>query len=61
MQHSEHDTQRFLTQLKKQGQHDAWSIYEKTESTLWHDNKTPYVDAIEMIDFIPEMQEVNED
>ena len=60
LQHSKHDAQRFLTQLEKQGQHlphiDAWIIYEKTESALWHNNKTPYIDAIEMIDFIPEVQ-----
>ena len=65
LQHSKHDAQVFLTQLEKQGQHlphiDAWTIYEKKESSLWNNNKTPYIDAIEMMDFIPEVQKVNED
>ena len=63
LQHNEHDAQRFLTQLEKQGQHlphiEAWATYEQQEHALWHNSKTPYVDAIEMMDFIPEVQEAN--
>lgn len=65
LQHSEHDAQRFLTQLEKQGQHiphiEAWATYEQPKNALWHNSKTPYIDAIEMIDFMPEVQKVNED
>ena len=65
LQHSEHDAQRFLTQLEKQEQHlphiEAWATYEQPKNALWHNSKTPYIDAIEMIDFMPEVQKANED
>lgn len=59
LQHDEHDMKRFMEQLR----HNGYSLphvagWEKYEEKLWDDNKvgnykTPYIDAIEIIDFIP--------
>lgn len=58
LQHGRHDIIRFVEQLKHDGKRlphiPGWEMYEET---LWHRNveeeRTPYVDAIEIIDYIP--------
>lgn len=58
LQRDRHDMQRFVEQLhhdKKALPHvDGWEMYEED---LWNDNsgknRTPYVDVIEIIDYIP--------
>lgn len=58
LQRGEHDMKRFVEQLhhdKKELPHiPGWEMYEED---LWNDNsgknRTPYVDAIEIIDYIP--------
>lgn len=54
-QRSEDDARKFLRQLRYQDQDlpkvNDWEIFRQT---LWHDGKTPYVDAIELTDFYVE-------
>lgn len=51
-----HTTKQFLTQLKHLGIRfpsiRGWENYG-TDRPLWYEDRTPYVDAIEMIDYIP--------
>ena len=55
LQHGEFEAEKFLAQLKHQGKSlpkpDDWSHFEKT---FWHAGTTPYVDAIELMDFYDE-------
>lgn len=53
LQRGEDDRNKFLQQLgdKKLPTISDWKIFEKT---LWHNGKTPYVDAIELMDFYDE-------
>lgn len=58
---SEHVRKQFVQQLGNNKlslpQVEAWKAYN---DVLWHEGKTPYVDAIEMIDFyLPEGAEVD--
>lgn len=52
LQRGQYDAEKFLQQLKIQGQKvpdvKDWDDFSKT---LWHDKATPYVDAIELMDF----------
>ena len=54
LQESEDEARRFLVQMNRLEQRlphiDDWKAYEES---LWHKGETPYVDAIEMMDFIP--------
>lgn len=54
LQQSEDEAKRFLVQMNRLEQrlpHIAdWQAYEES---LWFNGETPYVDAIEMMDFIP--------
>ena len=53
LQRGEDDTQNFLRQLEYQGQRlPKVSDWEKFEGKrLWHKGQTPYIDAIELMDF----------
>ena len=55
LQRGEDDARKFLRQLEVQGKRlpkvSDWKIFEQT---LWHDKTTPYVDAIELMDFYVE-------
>ena len=55
LQAGEDEAGRFLAQMARMGQRlpqiDDWKSYE---DSLWHNGRTPYTDAIEMMDFIPE-------
>ena len=53
LQRGEDDTQNFLRQLEYQGQRlPKVSDWEKFEGNrLWHKRQTPYIDAIELMDF----------
>lgn len=57
LQHGKNDAHRFMKQLEHMEQHipriEDWKIYAEPENDLWHNGRTPYVDAIEMMDFIP--------
>lgn len=57
LQHGKHDAQKFLAQLEHLGQRlpkiPEWAVYADTQNGLWSGSRTPYVDAIEMMDFIP--------
>lgn len=59
LQRGEDDAQKFLRQLENQNQElptvSGWEIFKKK---LWHDSTTPYVDAIELMDFY--VEEVNQ-
>lgn len=52
LQHGQDDARKFLRQLRHQGQ-DLPTVpgWENFKANLWHDNTTPYVDAIELMDF----------
>lgn len=59
LQHGEAETKKFLDQLKLQGKNfphvEDWSDY--VQNSLWSAEKnprTPYVDAIELMDFYPQ-------
>ena len=56
LQRGEDDTQKFLRQLEYQGQHlptvSDWKNFE--ENLLWRKGRTPYIDAIELMDFYDE-------
>ena len=54
---SEHERTKFIEQLGKLSTEKkpmqlpevpAWTAYEKT---LWYEDRTPYIDAIELIDY----------
>lgn len=51
-----HTTRQFLTQMAHLDIDfpviPGWEAYGKNAG-LWHENRTPYVDAIEMMDYIP--------
>lgn len=55
LQQGEAEAARFVDQMNRLGQKlphiEVWKQYEKS---LWSNGETPYVDAIEMMDFIPE-------
>ena len=63
LQHGKDDTAKFLRQLKRQNQSlpdvDAWNFLKSAENLLWtseKDSRTPYIDAIELMDFyLPEV------
>ena len=63
LQHGKDDTAKFLIQLKRQNQSlpdvDAWNFLKSAENLLWtseKDSRTPYIDAIELMDFyLPEV------
>ena len=59
LQRGEDDAQKFLRQLEKQNQAlptvPDWEVFKKK---LWHNSTTPYVDAIELMDFY--VEEVNQ-
>ena len=65
LQHGKDDTAKFLSQLNHQNQSlpdvDAWNFLKSEENLLWtteKDSRTPYVDAIELMDFyLPEVAE----
>lgn len=54
LQHGEHDCQQFLEQIGHMHQQlphiEGWEEYKKN---LWFEGRTPYVEAIELIDFMP--------
>ena len=56
LQRGKDDTAKFLRQLRYQNQDlpevPDWNNFK--ENLLWHDGKTPYVDAIELMDFYDE-------
>ena len=58
LQRGKSDAENFLNQLKRQNQElpniPAWKEFRET---LWHNEKTPYVDAIELMDFYSEVAE----
>lgn len=58
LQHGKHDAQRFLLQLDHMNQElpdiREWDVYAEPENALWSGGRTPYVDAIELMDFIPQ-------
>ncbi|WP_037349666.1 Cas10/Cmr2 second palm domain-containing protein [Selenomonas artemidis] len=60
----EHTTRQFLTQMAHLDIDfpvvAGWEAYGKDEA-LWHENRTPYVDAIEMMDYIPKEFDEEED
>ena len=55
LRHGEFETEKFLAQLnhreKSLPKPDDWQVFEKT---FWHEGATPYVDAIELMDFYDE-------
>lgn len=65
LQHGKDDTAKFLSQLKHQKQSlpdvATWNFLKSEENLLWtaeKDSRTPYVDAIELMDFyLPEVAE----
>ena len=55
LQRGADDTQKFLQQLRYQKQKLPYvPDWDNFEETLWHKDKTPYVDAIELMDFYNE-------
>lgn len=54
LQRSEDEAVRFIEQMRRLGQKlpsvADWSVYEES---LWYKKETPYVDAIEMMEFFP--------
>ncbi len=54
LQRSEDEAVRFIEQMRRLGQKlpsvADWSVYE---DSLWYKGETPYVDAIEMMEFLP--------
>lgn len=52
LQRGQDDARKFLRQLANVGQElPTVSGWENFKANLWHDNTTPYVDAIELMDF----------
>ena len=58
LQHGPAEINRFLTQLAHMKQDlpevEAWEAYRQTENALWSGGETPYVDAIELMEFLYE-------
>ncbi len=64
LQHGKHEAQEFLMQLKQQDPVQSlpdipeWAVFADEDNAMWSGGnsncRTPYVDAIEMMDFIPE-------
>lgn len=58
LQRGKDDTAKFLRQLHYQKQDlpevPDWDNFKREENLLWHDDATPYVDAIELMDFYDE-------
>lgn len=63
--HGAKEAQRFRLQLDHMGDHlpdvAEWAVYAKPENALWSgapgNERTPYVDAIELMEFLPEEAE----
>ena len=57
LQHGQYEAAAFAQQMKHMGQHlpdvPAWREYAASGSGFWAYGRTPYVDVIEMMDFIP--------
>lgn len=55
LQRGRHDMDKFGEQLKHTGQYlpkiEGWEVYE---SDFWDKNQTPYIDAVELMDYVPE-------
>ena len=58
LQHGPAEINRFLAQLAHMGQDlpeiEAWEAYRQTGNALWSGGETPYVDAIELMEFLYE-------
>lgn len=55
LQHGQDDARRFLRQLANQEQNlPTVPGWENFKANLWHEGTTPYVDAIELMDFYDE-------
>ena len=58
LQRGKDDTAKFLRQLHYQGKDlpevPDWDNFKREENLLWHKDATPYVDAIELMDFYDE-------
>ena len=58
LQRGKDDTAKFLQQLRYKEQHlpevPDWDNFKREENLLWHKDATPYVDAIELMDFYVE-------
>ncbi len=62
LQRGKDDAVQFIAQMKLMDQHlpkiDGWDVYQDSSAAFWNETgeqaETPYVDAIEMMDFIPE-------
>ena len=55
LQRGQDDARKFLRQLRHQGQNlPTVSGWENFKANLWHEGTTPYVDAIELMDFYDE-------
>lgn len=58
LQRGKDDTRKFLRQLSYLGQRlpkiTDWEHFTREENLLWHEGKTPYIDAIELMDFYVE-------
>ena len=58
LQRGQDDAKKFLRQLRHQGKYlPTVSGWENFKANLWHDGSTPYVDAIELMDFYSEKVE----
>lgn len=57
LQRGKHEIEIFCRQLKQMNQHlpdiPAWSVFQEDGQYLWSRGETPYVDAVEMMDFLP--------
>jgi len=55
LQHGQDDARKFLRQLAHRGQNlPTVAGWENFKANLWHEGTTPYVDAIELMDFYDE-------
>ena len=58
LQRGKDDTAKFLRQLHYTGQDlptvADWEIFKREDNLLWHDGRTPYIDAIELTEFYVE-------
>ena len=59
--HGAKEAQRFRLQLDHIGDRlpdvAEWAVYAEPENALWSGGRTPYVDAIELMEFLPEEAE----
>ena len=61
LQRGKDDAVKFIAQMKLMGQNlpkiEGWDVYQSPDAAFWNETgeqaETPYVDAIEMMDFIP--------